>query len=97
MKNDATQGQRILSGALSVSVKNLCFSYENGTKVFDDFSCDFESGELTAVCGPTGKGKSTLAALILGVLKPNSGSIRIYLWVWIREVILCMFLREIPF
>ena len=77
MKNDATQGQRILSGALSVSVKNLCFSYENGTKVFDDFSCDFESGELTAVCGPTGKGKSTLAALILGVLKPNSGSITI--------------------
>lgn len=66
---------KILNGNLSLYVRNLTFSYDGTKDIFHDFSCEFEAGELTAVCGPTGKGKSTLASLILGVLKPDSGHI----------------------
>ncbi|MDD2829346.1 MAG: ATP-binding cassette domain-containing protein [Sulfuricurvum sp.] len=43
--------------------------------VFDDFSLILNKGEIKAIVGPSGVGKSTLFELILGRLKPNLGSI----------------------
>ena len=68
MVGEDTSESKVLPGILSISVRNLNFSYEDGTSVFRDFSCDFAAGELTAICGETGKGKSTLAGILLGVL-----------------------------
>ena len=39
---------------------------------------DFKPGTMTAICGPTGKGKSTLVQLMLGLLEPDEGSIVLY-------------------
>ena len=77
MVGEDTSESKVLPGILSISVRNLNFSYEDGTSVFRDFSCDFAAGELTAICGETGKGKSTLAGILLGVLKPSSGEVLI--------------------
>ena len=77
MVGEDTSESKALPGILSISVRNLNFSYEDGTSVFRDFSCDFAAGELTAICGETGKGKSTLAGILLGVLKPSSGEVLI--------------------
>lgn len=67
--------QVILSGDPAVEVRDVSFAYDGRTPVFEHFSCAFKAGRMTAVCGPTGEGKSTLAKLLLGLLRPSSGHI----------------------
>jgi phospholipid/cholesterol/gamma-HCH transport system ATP-binding protein len=43
--------------------------------VLDDISLDVYEGETKAVLGPSGAGKSSLLKIILGLLKPHSGSV----------------------
>lgn len=77
MQSDYARSQTVLPGMLSLKIENLVFSYDETKKIFDNFSCEFEAGKLSLICGPTGKGKSTLASLILGLLRPQSGHISI--------------------
>ena len=44
--------------------------------LFDDFSLTLNIGEIKAIVGPSGVGKSTLFELILGRLKPQKGEIK---------------------
>lgn len=44
--------------------------------IFDNFSLSLNKGEIKAIVGPSGVGKSTLFELILGHRKPHSGCIR---------------------
>ena len=77
MSSETHRGEKVLSGNLSLTIKNLSFSYDGRTDIFRDFSCRFAACELTAICGPTGQGKSTLAGIMLGILKPSQGSVMI--------------------
>lgn len=45
--------------------------------VLDNLNLDIEDGKITAVLGPNGAGKTTLIKCILGLVKPDSGSIEI--------------------
>jgi ATP-binding cassette subfamily B protein len=45
--------------------------------VLDDVSLTVEAGETVAILGPTGAGKTTLIALLLGLYRPWSGTIRV--------------------
>ena len=68
-----------LSGAPGVRLTDVHFHYpERPEAVLDAFSYDFAPGTLTVIMGPTGSGKSTLSRLVLGLLKPESGSIEVY-------------------
>ena len=68
-----------LEGAPGVRVRNLTYTYPGKTKdVISGMDFNFAPGTLTAITGPTGAGKSTLARLILGLVKPVSGSVSIY-------------------
>ncbi len=58
-----------------IAVDNLSYQYENGPDVLSGLSCRFEAGELTAFFGASGLGKSTLLALMSGLMKPKSGQI----------------------
>ncbi len=58
-----------------LAIDNLCFGYSRETKIFNNFSLTLNQGEIKAIVGPSGVGKSTLFELILGHLKPQSGSI----------------------
>ena len=60
----------------SVSVRNLTKSVGN-RKVVDDLSFDVEKGEVFALLGHNGAGKSTTIDLILGLKAPNGGSAKI--------------------
>lgn len=63
---------------MSLQVKNLTFEYKRSNKkVLDNFSAEFPFGAITAVTGRNGTGKTTLAKLITGILKPDSGSISV--------------------
>lgn len=53
--------------------------YRRGKKViFDGCDMDFRRGQVTAVMGPSGTGKTTLLRLITGQLKPDSGNVRVF-------------------
>lgn len=73
-------GEWTAPSSAGVRFNNVNFSYQDtsGQEVLKSFSNDFRPGTLTAIAGPTGAGKSTLVKLILGLLKPESGSITIY-------------------
>lgn len=61
-----------------VVVDGLSFRYAEGEPwVIDNCSFVVEPGESVAIIGPSGCGKTTLVKLMLGLLKPHSGSIRI--------------------
>ncbi len=60
-----------------ISFRNVTFSY-GGPAVIENAS--FEIGEKDSICvvGPNGGGKTTLLRLILGLEKPQSGSIEVF-------------------
>lgn len=59
-----------------VSVKNVSFSY-GGTPILERISFDIQSGDYVGIIGPNGGGKTTLLKLMLGLLKPVAGEIRL--------------------
>ena len=56
---------------------NVSFTYANANKVITDVSFHIEPGQVLALLGPTGSGKSTLINLIPRFYDPSDGSIRI--------------------
>ena len=66
-----------LPGGVAISCENLEFSYDGGEKVLDGLSCLFPAGRMTAVVGPSGAGKTTLARVLLGFIQPQGGHVRI--------------------
>ncbi len=59
-----------------VSIRNLTFT-RGHRKIFDGLDIDIKKGEVTAVMGPSGTGKSTLLGLVTGQLVPDRGSIEL--------------------
>ena len=57
-----------------VELRDLCMQFEN-KKVLDDLSLKVEPQERLVVMGQSGSGKSTLLRLVLGILRPDSGSV----------------------
>jgi len=59
-----------------VTLDGVGFAYPAGARVLDDVSCELRAGEITAVVGPAGAGKTTLASLIAGFARPDTGRLR---------------------
>ncbi len=59
-----------------IDIKNLSFSWD-GIQVLENLDFQVEEGEFVGLIGPNGGGKTTLLRLMLGLLKPDTGSIRI--------------------
>lgn len=59
-----------------VEINNVYFSY-SGDTVLEDINLDVRQGDFIAMIGPNGGGKTTLLKIMLGLLKPNSGTIRV--------------------
>lgn len=61
-----------------VEVSNLRFKYPGTSKFsIDDISLQIAPGESVAIVGPSGAGKTTFIDLLLGIMEPSSGNIRI--------------------
>ncbi len=60
-----------------ISVENLSFYY-NHQAILQDVAFSVQEKEFLALIGPNGGGKTTLIKLLLGLLKPGTGKIRIY-------------------
>ena len=61
-----------------IEVEHLDFSYEPGFPVVEDASFSIEPGQSGCIVGPNGGGKSTLLKLLLGLLTPDAGKIRLF-------------------
>lgn len=60
----------------NLSFQNVSFRYEDGEReVLTRFSMDIHQGERVGIVGESGKGKTTLLNLIVGILKPTTGQI----------------------
>ena len=63
-----------------IEVKGINKSFSLGkreNKVLKDVTLDIYSGQLTCIFGPSGCGKSTLLNVIMGLERPDSGSVRV--------------------
>lgn len=58
-----------------LEVKHVGFRYGSGPWILKDISFSVEEGERVAILGPSGYGKSTLAKVIAGYLKPQGGEV----------------------
>ncbi|CAH2214532.1 ABC transporter ATP-binding protein [Tepidibacter aestuarii] len=61
-----------------IDIKNLDFNYKNSKeKTIDNFNIDINKGEIIAILGESGSGKSTILRLISGLEVPSSGHIKV--------------------
>lgn len=59
-----------------IEVTDVCFAYDREEVLHNANMC-ISAGDIVAVVGPNGGGKSTLLKLILGILQPSLGRIRV--------------------
>lgn len=60
-----------------VQVQDLYYRYEK-ENVLENINLNIEKGSFLAIVGPNGSGKSTLLKLMLGLMKPQQGSIKLF-------------------
>ncbi|MEA3365693.1 MAG: ABC transporter ATP-binding protein [Candidatus Hydrogenedentes bacterium] len=78
MRNGEHQASSMHTEATpAVCMKNVTFSY-NGCPALVNVNIDVSKGGFTSVIGPNGGGKSTLLKLILGLLTPTEGQVRVF-------------------
>lgn len=61
-----------------LSIRSLCLSYQQGKKItpaLDQINLELEQGDICALVGPSGGGKSSLLGVLSGSLKPTSGEV----------------------
>lgn len=58
-----------------IEARDVTFGYDPAAPILSDWSASFEAGEIVAVTGPSGRGKSTLLYLLGLMLKPGGGQV----------------------
>jgi zinc transport system ATP-binding protein len=61
-----------------VEIKDVSVKYPNGVMALDGINIDINAKDLIALIGPNGAGKSTLLRIILGLIKPTSGTVKLF-------------------
>ena len=60
-----------------IVLDNVCFNYENHTKVLKNLTLKIDKGSTVGFIGLTGSGKSTIIDILMGLLTPDSGQVLI--------------------
>jgi zinc transport system ATP-binding protein len=67
----------VMTGELVVTMKDVYFSYD-GFPAIEEVNLSVEELDFVAIVGPNGGGKTTLLKLILGLLHPTKGEVRVF-------------------
>ena len=74
VKMEAHEAER--SGTLVAKADNISFNYGD-TQIISKFSTTILKGDRIGILGPNGSGKTTLLRILLGMLSPETGTIRL--------------------
>lgn len=78
-RRDASKAQAFIqthkSSSLRVEASKLSYHYEDGISVLRDSDFTACAGQIVTFVGPSGEGKTTLLRLLLGIVRPKSGSL----------------------
>jgi iron complex transport system ATP-binding protein len=61
---------------IAIEFNSLGHCYQGGEGVFRNYSAQVRKGEIFSLLGPNGCGKTTLLKILLGALKPTTGSVQ---------------------
>lgn len=76
IQDERLSGNSIQTNSLGLEIKSLNFSYPNASgSVLKEISFNVPTGSRCGIIGVSGAGKSTLADLIIGAIKPSSGTV----------------------
>ncbi|MQA97094.1 MAG: alpha/beta fold hydrolase [Streptosporangiales bacterium] len=59
-------------------ITGLTKSYAGGTKAVDDLSFEVQQGQVLGLLGPNGAGKTTALRMLMGLIHPDAGEVRIF-------------------
>ena len=76
-KRPDAKNKAAIDNSKGIEFDNISFSYHDGTEVLHSISFKTKPGEVTAIVGPSGGGKSTIAKLLAGFWDQSSGRISI--------------------
>lgn len=64
---------------IDITLENVTFAYPNSPeeKILKDFSLKIRANKITGIVGPSGSGKSSVAALLQKLYEPSSGCVRL--------------------
>lgn len=65
--------QEVAEDGLEIQMRNVSFSYVKGKEVLSSSGFLASPGEIVALVGPSGEGKTTILRMILGLIQPQSG------------------------
>ncbi len=61
-----------------IEIKNVCFAYSGDQWVLRNINLDVHQGDYLGIIGPNGGGKTTLLKIMLGLLKPQEGTVKLF-------------------
>lgn len=62
---------------LSLRAEALSYHYNDGKQVLSDADFQADAGQIVAIVGPSGEGKTTFLRLLLGIVAPKSGALKL--------------------
>ena len=74
---DSSEIEKYKDTGFTVEMDGIDFSYVEDQKVIISSSFFANPGEIVAIVGPSGEGKTTMIRLILGLIRPQEGQVRI--------------------
>ena len=97
LPSEAARGGRELAAVRDgIEFRNVGVAYPDGRRALRNIELKLNVGEVTALVGPTGAGKTSLAYLIAGFLDATDGSVRVD-GVDVREISLASLRRQVSF
>jgi ABC-2 type transport system ATP-binding protein len=61
-----------------ISIRSLSKRFSNGVVAVDDLTFDVQPGDVCGLLGPNGAGKTTTLRVLLGLVRPSRGSVRMF-------------------